>query len=97
MLPDDPNEAIPGGGHTFVIPTTPAQDAAIQNYLNARKANPGLYNLFGRNCVSFVRDALKAGGIPENNTIFPGIFVPDLNQRTYDNPPGLGRVPPLHF
>ncbi len=67
----------------------------IQNYINARKANPGLYNLFGRNCVHFVRDALRAGGIDESNTIFPGIFVPDLARRTYNNPPGPNSVPPL--
>jgi hypothetical protein len=61
VLHDDPNHAIPG--RTVVIHTMPEQDLSIQKYIDSRKANPGWYKLFGRNCVDFVRDALRACGL----------------------------------
>lgn len=49
---------------TLRIPTSPAQDADVQNYIDDRKANPGNYNLYNRQCTDFVRGALRAGGVP---------------------------------
>jgi RHS repeat-associated protein len=56
---------------SYTIPTTPDQDRQIQNFINARQANPGAYNLFGRNCAQFVHEALGAGGIPSSGSPFP--------------------------
>ncbi|TAK99692.1 MAG: hypothetical protein EPO08_15660 [Rhodospirillaceae bacterium] len=64
---------------TTRIPTTPAQDQAVQDYINRRTANPGDYNLYDRNCSEFVGDALKAGGIPTpSDTMIPNVFYPSL-------------------
>jgi len=38
---------------------------------NARRKNPGVYNLFSRNCTAFVRSALKAGGIDVPPCVLP--------------------------
>jgi hypothetical protein len=43
--------------------TTDEQDRVIQEFIDKRKANPGNYDLIGRNCSLFVRDALSAGGL----------------------------------
>jgi RHS repeat-associated protein len=78
VKPDNPGEQI---GVPIVIPATPDQDAAIQRYIDSRVADPGLYNLFGRNCVDFVIKALAAGGISENSTMFPHRFIRTLNRQ----------------
>ena len=54
-----------------IIHTTPEQDRKIQDYINAREADPGAYNLFGRNCAQFVHAALAAGGIESSGSPFP--------------------------
>ena len=56
---------------SYTIHTTPDQDRDIQNFINARQAKPGAYNLFGRNCAQFVHEALGAGGIPSSGSPFP--------------------------
>jgi RHS repeat-associated protein len=62
---------------SITLHTTPEQDRKIQKFIDARRANPGLYNLFGRNCVGFVHDALAAGGIQTELTLFPSdLFYP---------------------
>lgn len=63
-------------GDTIRIRTTPAQDKAVAAYITDRTANPGNYNLFGRNCALFVQGALKAAGIPVPED--PYIYVPNV-------------------
>jgi RHS repeat-associated protein len=63
------------------IPTTPQQDAAIQAFIDRARQNPGTYTLGGRNCGTFVRDALAAGNIPTRETIRPNILWADLLRR----------------
>jgi hypothetical protein len=65
---------------TQTIRTTPAQDRAIQDYLDRRTREPGTYDLFGRNCVSMVREALAAGGIRTAETIRPRTLYSNLAQ-----------------
>jgi hypothetical protein len=73
VLPDDPSHKI----DSITIKTTPDQDRKIQNYINARRNNPGIYNLFARNCTAFITSALKAGGITVPPCILPaGAFCP---------------------
>jgi len=55
------------------IKTTPEQDKKIADFVAARTANPGTYNLLSRNCSHFVSDALRAGGVPTTSTGIPGI------------------------
>ncbi len=71
---DNRAEAI----NSLVIQTTPQQDQAIQAYINSRIQNPGIYNLFGRNCTSFVRGALAAGGIDTPWSTGPSTLFFDL-------------------
>jgi RHS repeat-associated protein len=58
--PDDMTQAR----NTLLIRTTPQQDAAVQKFINNRMRNPGMYNLYQRQCTDFVKDALRAAGIP---------------------------------
>jgi hypothetical protein len=49
----------------------------MQNYWDAKALNPGMYNLFGRNCVTCVQEALAAAGIPTDPAILPSdVFYP---------------------
>ncbi len=66
---------------TITIPATPAQDKAIQDYINSRIANPGNYDLNDRNCTTTVRDALGAGGINTPATIYPKELMRDLQRQ----------------
>ncbi len=76
MLPDTrtPNQ-------TITIPTTPAQDKAIQDFIDARQRNPGIYDLNDRNCTTTVHDALNAGGINTPDTIYPNNLMNFLQQQ----------------
>jgi hypothetical protein len=87
MTPDDPRETV----DSVVIPTTPAQDQAVQNYINLTRADAGVYSLFGRNCATCVEDALDAAGIPTPLTIFPKVLFKYL-KNPYPLPP-----PPIPF
>jgi RHS repeat-associated protein len=63
VLPDVPDHPGTSPGDTFIIPTTPDQDRLMQQFIDQRTQNPGKYTLYGRNCVKFVEDALRAGGV----------------------------------
>lgn len=72
-MTDDPSHKI----DSTTIKTTPDQDRKIKDYIDARRKNPGIYNLFGRNCTSFVRAALRAAGIDVPPCILPAdMFCP---------------------
>jgi RHS repeat-associated protein len=58
---------------TIIILTTPEQDRAMQAVIDARRNNPGKYNLYGRNCTKFVHDVLRAAGIPD----LPDEYLPE--------------------
>ena len=60
---------------SYRIKTTPAQDAAILNYLNNLKQNPGSYNLYNNNCTTQAGNALSAGGINPPQTNVPLLFI----------------------
>lgn len=61
--------------------TIPAQDKAIQDYINSRIVNPGNYDLNDRNCTTTVRDALGAAGINTPATIYPKELMRDLQRQ----------------
>jgi RHS repeat-associated protein len=56
---------------SVTIYTTPQQDEAIQDYLDARSKIPGSYNTYGNNCAKTVSDALRAGDINAPDTMWP--------------------------
>ena len=63
------------------IPTTYAQDRAIQDFIDGRVRNPGTYDLNDRNCSTTVRDALTAGGIDTPQTIRPRTLIENLSNQ----------------
>ena len=69
----------------LVIPRSPAQDKAMQAVINQALANPPAYNflsrLSGKNCATFVKDVLQAGGIQVPNTILPAVLFGVLQQQ----------------
>ena len=80
------NDAGRRRGDTIRIPRTPEQDRLAQQYIAARTANPGNYNLYGRNCALFVKGALQAAGIPVPNDPFD--YIPYRlfnNLKQYDD------------
>ena len=66
---------------TIVIPTTSAQDQAVQDFIDQRTQNPGNYDLNDRNCATTVHDALNAGGINTPETILPEVLFNNLQQQ----------------
>jgi RHS repeat-associated protein len=73
-------------GDTIRIRTSPDQDKAALAYIADRTANPGYYNLSGRNCSLFVVGVLKAAGIPIPTD--PLINVPNVifnHMKPYDD------------
>lgn len=66
---------------TIRIETTPEQERAITAFIVNRYMNPGTYTLAGRNCATFVVDALKAGGLTANDSVLPYILMEDIKQR----------------
>jgi hypothetical protein len=51
----------------------------VQDFINARTANPGFYALSGRHCGDFVQDALRAAGIdPFEDVLSPDSFFKGL-------------------
>ena len=76
MQPD-----IRAAEQTLTIRTTPAQDKAMQNFINFLRQNPGMYDLNDRNCATTVRDILRAGGINTPATILPRALMNNLEQQ----------------
>ena len=76
--------------NTLRIPTTPRQDAAVEDYIGTRQMTPGQYELYNRQCTEFVAGALRAAGIavPSDTTwspldnMIPNKFFP-LLKRNY--------------
>ena len=59
------------------IPITADQAAAMQAAMEARRADPGHYNLFLNNCSQFVESVLRAGGVsgvPHGEVFGPAIL-----------------------
>jgi hypothetical protein len=63
------------------IPTSHDQDVAIKNFIDHRSKKPGFYNLAGRNCTEFVRDALGAGGIGLGTCVKPSCLIRELTTK----------------
>jgi RHS repeat-associated protein len=63
------------------IPTSRAQDQAIQDFINQRTRNPGNYDLNDRNCSTAVRDALNAGGIDTPLMMRPRTLFENLSNQ----------------
>src|SRR5690606_14196381 len=63
---------------TITIPTTSTQDQAMQNFINQATQTPGNYDLYNRNCATFVQDVLNASGTHCPRTIRPRILMNDL-------------------
>jgi len=62
------------------IPTTSAQDSAMQNFINQAivdQANlkPRRYVASQNNCSDFVQDVLMSAGVQTPNTLFPGVLI----------------------
>jgi RHS repeat-associated protein len=79
----------------IVIPTTPDQDASMQRAIDNWS---GKYNLYGRNCASFVEYVLNAGGVSAPQDTVPKTLWHDLHQLhdTYPNMPvSVDNGPPI--
>ncbi|MEX0141164.1 RHS repeat protein [Massilia sp. LMS1-1-1.1] len=76
MQPDTLNQE-----QSITIQTTAIQDKAIQDFIDFRRRNPGMYDLYDRNCATTVRDALRAGGINTPATMLPGTLMRNLQQQ----------------
>lgn len=66
---------------TIIIPTSPAQDKTMQDFIDFRRRNPGMYNLNYSNCATTVRDALRAGEINTQATISPQTLMNNLQRQ----------------
>lgn len=69
------------------VPATAEQTETIRKYLLAN-AGPGIYNLEGRNCATFVSDALRGAGLKTPSypfDVLPGGLLRALHQ-LYDEP-----------
>ena len=55
----------------MIIHTTPAQDKAVQAYIDSKIRNPGEYNLYSNNCAITVENALNAANIKAPDDILP--------------------------
>jgi RHS repeat-associated protein len=91
--PDDPSLILgytsPGrvGSDNFdslidsvTFASNPEVDQAIQFFIDEREEIPGKYWVYGRNCGTTVRDALRAAGITVPDTIFPNDLFNYLNE-----------------
>jgi RHS repeat-associated protein len=80
--------------HTLTIPTSSAQDDAMQRIITEALGKPRPYNFFSRNCTIFVEEVLRAGGLQVPNTILPIRLMGEL-QQTYGERRGVPRRAPL--
>jgi RHS repeat-associated protein len=75
VLPVDPGRPLdPGcswGTCTVTIHTTPQQDQLMLDYIRNRTLHPGIYQVYGRNCATFVYAVLRAAGVKAKHTPFP--------------------------
>jgi RHS repeat-associated protein len=87
MLAGDP---VPGHiasdfGHqvekVITLDTTIEQERAILDFIIKRIEHPGSYTMGGRNCGSFVAEALEAGGLETSGSPFPRSLMQDIIQR----------------
>jgi RHS repeat-associated protein len=71
------------------IPSPPEKDECMRKCREERKANPGEYDLFSRQCTSFVRDCLKKCELPAGGYggPRPSPFYDDLPPREKPFPP----------
>ena len=78
-----------------LIHTTPDQDACMLQQRIERLRNPGTYDLFTRQCTGFVRDSLKACGIPAgpSKDPRPNDWFPTLPGQVIPNLPPDGPLP----
>lgn len=56
---------------SFTIHTTPAQDRAVQRYIDQTKAHPGSYNLYQKNCALFCEGGYSRWRPKSSNHYFP--------------------------
>ncbi|EKE75755.1 hypothetical protein, partial [Idiomarina xiamenensis] len=61
------------------VSTTPEQDSKMLAKMFSVQSNTGTYTLTGNNCVNFVREVLKVGGITSSETIRPKPFFKAIN------------------
>jgi hypothetical protein len=83
---DATRSASDGPVEYLTIPTTPAQDQAMQAAINKWNRNKGKWSLYERNCARYVERILNAGGIPNvPNEVVPKNLFHDL-QQMYPDP-----------
>ncbi|WP_306441346.1 RHS repeat-associated core domain-containing protein, partial [Methyloversatilis sp. XJ19-13] len=70
-----PGEVRSDIGHSqhecTTLPAEPKEDECMQSCRSERQSNPGTYNIFNRQCTSYVRDCLAQCGLP-SGTFGPG-------------------------
>jgi RHS repeat-associated protein len=71
-----------GESHCETVKADPKQDVCMMRCRAKRKANPGRYNIFTRQCTSFVRDCLTECGLPSGsrNEPHPATWFWDLTK-----------------
>jgi RHS repeat-associated protein len=99
VLPDSLRNREDEFLESITIETTPEQDRAVQDFINARTANPRFYALSGRHCGDFVQGALRAAGIdPFGDVLSPDSFfnaLQAMQNSGVDFSAGVGRRAPL--
>lgn len=80
---------------TITIPRTAAQDRAMERAIQDSLQNYRYYNLYFRNCTTFVEEVLRAGGVDVPDTNLPNELIRWVQQKygNGDNP--LREVPRL--
>jgi hypothetical protein len=69
---------------TITIHITEAQAEKLRIYLSAAQPpNSGTYNLYGRNCATFVEGGLRGANLKSSDTMYPHDLMKDLHNR-YD-------------
>jgi hypothetical protein len=73
-----------GNSYTVTLPTTPTQDANIQQCIDDRQQRQEYYDLYNNNCAQFVQQCLGAGGINVPNTVFPAHLFQSVGGQILD-------------